>query len=168
TVASASSSPTPIPACPTGSTPAVMPKGRCACGGTGCATAHSPSCRNVRSCLSNNFPGMPDTRTVSASDFNHRPAWVAAINTAWRGTYFLGTKIRLDKDDLIRRARKLTGLQSFGQDFWEEPLDRLLYAIAHEADLHPIGRFITRERLTHLLSIRLRAERDFRKDPSIL
>ena len=111
---------------------------------------------------------MPDTRITSASGFDRRPVWVSAINSAWRGTYSLGTKIRLEKDDLIRRARKQTGLQSFGPDFWEEPLDRLLYAIAHEADLHPLGRFITRERLTHLLSIRLRAERDFRKDPSIL
>ena len=111
---------------------------------------------------------MPDTRITSASAFDQRPAWVSAINTAWRGTYFLGTKIRLDKDDLIRRARRQTGLQDFGPDFWEEPLDRLLYAVEHEADLHPFGRFITRERFTNLLAIRLRAERDFRKDPSIL
>ncbi len=53
-------------------------------------------------------------------------------------------------------------------DFREEPLDRLIDSINHEAELHPVGRFITRERLTGLLAIRLRAENWFKKYPEIL
>ena len=76
--------------------------------------------------------------------------------------------IKLNKDHLIKLARKKTGLHSFGDEFWEEPLDRLIDSINHEAELHPVGRFITRERLTGLLAIRLRAENWFKKYPEIL
>jgi len=98
---------------------------------------------------------MNNQRVVSASGFNDKPLWFNLINKVWKQSYFLGTKIKLDKDYLIKLARKQTGLQSFGQDFWEEPLDRLLYAIEHEAQLHPVGRFITQQRMTSLLAIRL-------------
>ena len=100
--------------------------------------------------------------------FRRSPAWFRAINLCWKGSYFLGTKIRLDKDDLIRSARKVTGLQDFGADFNDEPLERLLRAANEEANLHPIGRFITHERFVSLLSIRLRAEYYFKKYPQIL
>ncbi len=111
---------------------------------------------------------MSSERIVTASGFKDKPVWFSLINSAWKGTYFLGSRVKLDKDHLIRLARKQTGLHSFGQDFWEEPLERLLDAIAHEADLHPIGRFITQERMKSLLAIRLRAEEAFRKNPQIL
>jgi hypothetical protein len=80
----------------------------------------------------------------------------------------MGTEIRLDKDDLIRLARKRTGLQLLGPGFDDEPLVRLLDSINTEAGLHPAGRFITRERLVGLLSIRLRAEYFFSRHPEIL
>lgn len=111
---------------------------------------------------------MSDQRVVTSSAYNDKPWWFTAINRLWKGTYPLSTRINLNKDALIKRARKQTGLQSFGSDFWEEPLDRLLYAIEHEADLHPIGRFITQQRMINLLSIRLRAEAAFQKNPQIL
>ncbi len=97
-----------------------------------------------------------------------RPIWFNLLNKAWGATYPLGTKVRLDKDDLIRQARKRTGLTSFGKDFWDEPLDRLIRSVNEEAKLHPVGRFITRERLIGLLDIRLRAEYLFEKNPAIL
>jgi hypothetical protein len=111
---------------------------------------------------------MSKQRIVTATAFNAKPAWFTMINKSWKASYFMGTKVSLDKDQLIKRARKQTGLQSFGHDFWEEPLERLLYAIEHEAQLHAIGRFITKERLTSLLTIRLRAEAGFKKHPEIL
>jgi len=97
-----------------------------------------------------------------------QPIWFRAINRIWRSTHFLGTKIRLVKDDLIRRARKNTGLQDFGPEFWDEPLDRMLASINEEANLSPVGRFISRERLVNLLSIRLRTSEYFRRFPGIL
>ncbi|MBL0310257.1 MAG: sulfotransferase [Bacteroidetes bacterium] len=107
-------------------------------------------------------------REVTTDNFNKKPLWVNFINSTWKRSYFLGTKIELEKDHLIKLARKQSGLHSFGEDFWEEPLERLISSINEEADLHPIGRFITQKRLTSLLTIRLRAEHWFRKHPEIL
>ena len=101
-------------------------------------------------------------------NFRQSPFWFRGANKCWEGTYFMGTRIRLDKDDLIRSARKVTGFRDFGKDFNEEPLERLLKSANEEANLHPIGRFITRERFVSLLSIRLRAEYFFNKHPQIL
>lgn len=90
------------------------------------------------------------------------------MNKTWKGTYFLGTKTRLDKDDLIRSARKVTGLNDLGSMFWDEPLDRMLVSLNDEAMLHPVGRFISKQRLINLLAVRLRAEYLFKKHPEIL
>jgi len=111
---------------------------------------------------------MTQKRTVTSNSFNNKPVWFRVINSAWRSSYFLGTKIKLNSDHLIKLARKKTGFHSFGNEFWEEPLDRLIESINHEAGLHPVGRFITRERLTGLLAVRLRAEYWFKKHPEIL
>lgn len=59
-------------------------------------------------------------------------------------------------------------MHDLGADFWDEPLDRLLYSIRAEAGLHPIGYFITRQRMINLLAARLRAEALFRRYPEIL
>jgi hypothetical protein len=90
------------------------------------------------------------------------------LNSSWKTSYFLGTKIKLRKDDLIKAARKVTGLNDLGKDFSDEPLEKLLQSVNEEAALHPVGRFITRQRFVSLLSIRLRAEYFFRKYPEIL
>ena len=111
---------------------------------------------------------MTQQRTVTATSFKSKPVWFNLINSAWGSTYFLGTKIKLEKDHLIKLARKKTGLQFFGNDFWEEPLDVLLDSVNHEAQLSAVGRFITQQRLLGMLSIRLRAENDFKKHPEIL
>ncbi len=105
---------------------------------------------------------------IRAEHFDRQPLWFTGINKIWRSSYLLGTRTSLDKDSLIRAARRSTGLKDFGSHFWEEPLDRMLDSIEGEARLHPIGRFITRQRIIQLLSVRLRAEDWFRKHPEIL
>jgi hypothetical protein len=105
---------------------------------------------------------------ISSSHYGHRPWWFRAVNNTWKTTYSLGTCPDLSKDSLIRAARRATGLKYFGKDFTDEPLERLLYSIKEEAELHPIGTFITRQRMINLLSTRLRAEDIFRRHPSIL
>jgi len=110
---------------------------------------------------------MTQPKTYSGN-FNKSPFWFRAINQCWKGTYPLGTKIKLEKDDLIRSARQVTGLQDLGRDFNDEPLERILQAVNEEANLHPIGRFITKQRFVSLLNIRLRAEYYFKKYPEIL
>jgi hypothetical protein len=105
---------------------------------------------------------------IEANHFKRQPWWFNGINKAWKGTYLLGTRTRLEKDDLIRSARKATGLTNLGSMFWDEPLDRMLDSLNEEARLHPIGRFISKQRLINLLAVRLRAEDLFRKHPEIL
>ena len=100
--------------------------------------------------------------------FRKSPVWFRMINGVWRSLYFAGAEIDLDKDTLIRAARKITGLHDLGSDFNIEPLEKLLWSVEHEADLSPVGRFITKERFVSLLSIRLKAEEIFRKNPQIL
>jgi len=106
--------------------------------------------------------------TVRPVDYNRQPLWFKALNKLWRGTYFLGTQIKLEKDDIIKSARKVTGLHELGRDFADEPLDRMLWSINHEAQLHPVGRFISKQRLVNLLAVKLRAEYWFKKHPEIL
>ena len=111
---------------------------------------------------------MNKQQIVTPGHFNSKPSWFNAINKVWKGSYALGTKIDLSKDRLIQLARKESGLQDFGKDFWDEPLERLLTSINEEAELHPIGRFITEKRMVNLLTVRLRAEYLFKKYPEIL
>lgn len=111
---------------------------------------------------------MTHPSIITSADYKQKPLWFNALNGAWKSTYPLGTCIKLDKNQLIKSARKACGLQDFGPDFWDEPLDMLLHAINTEADLHPIGRFITKKRLENLLCVRLRAEDYFKKYPEIL
>ncbi|MEJ2593871.1 MAG: sulfotransferase [bacterium] len=111
---------------------------------------------------------MNEGITIEANHFNRQPWWFKGINKAWKASYFAGTSIKLEKDELIRSAKKATGLHDLGSMFWDEPLDRMLDSLNHEAQLHPIGRFISKQRLVNLLSVRLRAEELFRKHPEIL
>jgi hypothetical protein len=105
---------------------------------------------------------------IKSSHYGHKPWWFKALNKAWKSTFFLGTRTDLDKDSLIRAARKATGLHDLGRDFHDEPLERLLFSIKEEAGLHPIGSFITRQRMINLICIRLRAEELFKRYPDIL
>jgi hypothetical protein len=100
--------------------------------------------------------------------FRKQPFWFRSMNKAWKSTYFMGTEIKLEKDDLIKAAGKITGFKELGKDFNDQPLDKLLESVNGEADLSPIGRFITRQRFISLLSIRMRAEHYFKKYPEIL
>ena len=105
---------------------------------------------------------------INLKNFRKPPPWFRGLNAVWEHTYALGTHIRLDKDTLIQAARKATGLTDLGKDFNDEPLERLLWSVNHEAGLHPVGRFITLERFKSLLAIRLRAEHYFKTVPAIL
>lgn len=111
---------------------------------------------------------MKQERVISSTEFNSHAKWFSAINNTWKKTYKNGVPPLLNKDHLIRTARRKTGLTDLGKYFWDEPLDRLLDSYNHEAKLHPIGNFITGKRLMNLLTVRLRAEHWFKKFPEIL
>ena len=59
----------------------------------------------------------------------------------------------MEIESLKKAAMKDTGLSDFG-DFWEEPLKVMLKSINEEAQLHPIGQFITKQRIINLVSVR--------------
>ncbi len=107
-------------------------------------------------------------KVVAPQDFINMPWWFSFLNRSWKASYPLGTEIKLDKDSLIRSAKKASGLDDLGKDFWDEPLERMLKSINEEANLHPVGMFISRERIINLLKNRLRAEYYFKKHPDIL
>jgi hypothetical protein len=111
---------------------------------------------------------MKPDNIAHTQKFGKSPLWFNLVNRSWKATYFLGTRIKLDKDELIRSAKKITGLDDLGKDFSDEPLEMLLRSVNGEAALHPAGRFITRQRFISLLSIRLRAEYFFRRHSEIL
>ena len=111
---------------------------------------------------------MKKGNRIESGNYNRTPYWFNALNSVWQNSYGLGTKVMLDKDKLISSARSACGLTDFGADFWDEPLDRLLHSVNNEADLHPVGRYITKKRLENLLAVRLRAEHYFKKYPEIL
>ena len=108
---------------------------------------------------------MKKGNRIESGNYSRTPYWFNALNSVWRNSYGLGTKVRLDKDQLISSARSSCGLTDFGTDFWDEPLDRLLYSVNNEANLHPVGRYITKKRLENLLAVRLRAEHYFKNMP---
>ena len=111
---------------------------------------------------------MAKSRLIKSENFNKQPVWFKAINSVWQNTYSLGTKVKLDRDRLIKAAIKNTGFNDLGKYFWDEPLERLINSINNEANLHPVGRYISKKRLENLLSVRLHAEHYFKKYPEIL
>lgn len=111
---------------------------------------------------------MSKKKIITSSDFKNMPGWFHLLNRIWGTGRHLGIQSSLNRDEMINEARKQTGLQDLGRDFWDEPLDRLIHSLNHEARLHPIGKFISRKRIINLLSVRLRAEQWFKKHPEIL
>ena len=80
----------------------------------------------------------------------------------------LGIKEKLDFDALIHKARRNTGLQELGEEFNDDALRVLIRSINDEAQLHPFGRLMIREKLIGQLENRLWAEYWFSQYPEIL
>ncbi len=62
----------------------------------------------------------------------------------------------LQSKALCARARHRTGLKDFGDPPIDEPLSVLTESLEHEADLHPLGRWLMRGHLLEMLETRLR------------
>jgi len=69
---------------------------------------------------------------------------------------------------LLSKARKNSGFSDFGDEFFIDPLKKLIASINQEASLNAFGNYITRVRLDGLLQNRLRAQHWFKKHPEIL
>ena len=87
-----------------------------------------------------------------------RPFLISLFNT-------IGFKIKLNADDLLNKAKQKTGLNDFGKGNLHETLTRLIDAINTEAQMHPFGRFITKERILGILQNRLHLEDLIKRHP---
>lgn len=102
---------------------------------------------------------------ITSTDYRnpYRPRAIAAGNFVGRWL----PKRRMRAEAWMKAARRRTGLHDFGGESFVEPLSLLLESIEDEARLHPVGRFITRERLVGVLCNRLRAQKAFVEHPEI-
>lgn len=74
----------------------------------------------------------------------------------------------LSKAVFMEEAARETGLNDFGDPWFEEPLDALLEALQSEADLNTAGYFTVRQTVRKLLKDRLWAQHWFARHPEIL
>lgn len=111
---------------------------------------------------------MRTNNIIKSNQYKSQPYWFKTVNGIWKNAAVLGLEAHLDLDKLMETAKRKSKLNDFGKDFWAEPLEVMLNSIRNEAKLHPIGRFITQQRIINLLSVRLRAEYYFKKYPEIL
>ena len=94
----------------------------------------------------------------------HRPAPVRLAN-AVGGT--IGWRASLDADRLVATAQRRERLDNFGEPDVTVPLRQLVESIEAEADLHPVGRYMTAERLVGVLQNRLRLAQYFAQHPTV-
>ncbi len=76
--------------------------------------------------------------------------------------------ISLQPEDLRVAATTTTGLDDFGDTWWEEPFRRLCTSIDSEARLHLPGRVRTRGELQVILQNRLRMVELWKREPGVL
>lgn len=112
-----------------------------------------------------------DSKTITslpvASAYHRTP--IRLLNTVLRGLNAIGlARVTLDKNLLIDDAKQQTGLDDFGDTRFLEPMQLLLKALEEEADLNPVGRFLTKQSILRLLKNRLYAQDLLNRHPEIL
>jgi hypothetical protein len=99
-----------------------------------------------------------------------RPEWVARLNDEgrmWQQGGMLSELVPLDERSLLDGARRMTGLDDFGEDDWREPFGVLLRSLEEEAELNLTGRLATRSELLLWLRTRLMLTDLLRRHPEI-
>jgi len=97
-----------------------------------------------------------------------RPAWVERLIAHGDSAGGAGALVSLDRDDLLRTAVDVTGLDDFGDDPWREPFEILLAALESESNLHLVGRLLARSELVRTLRNRLRLVELWKREPALL
>lgn len=112
---------------------------------------------------------MPKRVVETPTDYErpYRPLPVALLNAAGRAARRVGIDGQVDVDSMVAKARRRTGLSSFGDEWFMEPLSVLVRSINEEADLTLLGRTIQRRRIEGALATRLRVEELLRQRPEI-
>lgn len=95
-----------------------------------------------------------------------RPDWVARIID--EGRYMdIKSLVPLQPSELMDTARRNTGFDDFGSDEWLEGFHVFLKALDDEADLHLLGRLMTRSDILRWLEARLGIEAAYALHPEI-
>ena len=96
-------------------------------------------------------------KTSTSYQRPHRPGVIRAANRLLQS--MPAVRANLEFESLVREAEKRSGERwSVAVEDVEAPLEALLRSIEQESQLHPIGRFITRQRIVSTLANRLRVE----------
>jgi hypothetical protein len=101
-----------------------------------------------------------------------RPDWVRAVNDGLVLPISEIAELPFERDALLAEARANLGLadggiSDFGDDLFLEPLDVLLPALEHEAELTVMGRWMTRRFILRFLEVRLQMTACLRDDPGV-
>ena len=99
-----------------------------------------------------------------------RTRFIDVADRVIRGGRRLGVvgPAQLDKHFLMDQAAAVTGLDDFGDRWFERPFDALLDSIKHEARLNAAGDFSAMKQFHHVLRDRLYAQMWFKRHPEIL
>lgn len=98
------------------------------------------------------------------------PDWVRRLNYFGPIVGGAGHLVSLDADELLAVARTSTGLDDLGEDEWpgwEETYRRFVTSADEEADLHVLGRLVTRGELLRILQTWLRLQDTWARRPEI-
>lgn len=99
-----------------------------------------------------------------------RTRFIDVADRVIRGGRRLGVvgPAQLDKHFLMDQAVAATGLDDFGDRWFERPFDALLDSVKHEARLNAAGDFSAMKQFHHVLRDRLYAQMWFKRHPEIL
>ena len=99
-----------------------------------------------------------------------RTRFIDVADRVIRGGRRLGVvgSAQLDKHFLMDQAAAATGLDDFGDRWFERPFDALLDSVKHEARLNAAGDFSAMKQFHHVLRDRLYAQMWFKRHPEIL
>lgn len=95
-----------------------------------------------------------------------RPDWVQQVIDEGRHMD-IRSLVPLAPDELMATARRNTGFNDFGEDSWLEGFHVFLKALDEEADLHLLGRLMTRSDILRWLEARLGIEAAYARHPEI-
>lgn len=109
--------------------------------------------------------GVKETSTNYASPY--RPPPIALFNRMGRVAEKLGMAADLSVARMVAAAKKKSGLQDFGDEWFLQPLSVLVDAINKEAELTPFGKLVQKGRLESALVTRLRVQELLKQHPEI-
>lgn len=97
-----------------------------------------------------------------------RKDWVAHLNALGSNLADGGRSlVPLDPDRMLEDARQATGLDDFGDDWFQEPYRVLVKSLEEEARLTLLGRIMIRSDIARVLESRLRVEDLLSRHPEI-